>query len=328
MPELSLLERSLINRFQGGFPLAGRPFASVAEQLGSDEQGVITTIRDLLDRGWLSRFGPLYNAERMGGGLILAAMEVPESDFERVTELLNQIPEVAHNYRRDHRLNMWFVLATDTPKGIDDAVKAIEQASGLTVYAFPKEQEYYLGLWFELGEDGGFRTRSLPSTPYGPPATLDDLDRRIVTVTQAGLPLTPEPCETVAESAGCEPGEVVARMEGMMRSGVIRRIGLVPNHYKLGFRGNGMTVWNVPDEQLDAVGERVGALDYVSHCYARPRRLPQWPYNLFAMVHGKDRAQVSERVEEMSRLLEGEIIGHDVLFSSAVLKKTGMRLPV
>jgi len=328
MLELSPLERSLINRFQGGFPIAGRPFSSVAQRLKSDETSVIAAIRGLLDRGWLTRFGPLFNAERMGGGLVLAAMAVPEAQYDRVAGILNGIPEVAHNYRRDHRLNMWFVLATDSPQAIGTGIRAIEAATGLSVYAFPKEREYYLGLWFELGADGGLRTRSLPSTPYGPQPALEELDRHIVAATQDGLPLTPEPCETVAAAAGCEPCEVVARMEAMLRSGVIRRIGVVPNHYKLGFRGNGMTVWNIPDERLDAVGERVGALDYVSHCYARPRHLPEWPYNLFAMVHGRDRRQVKDQVEEVARLLSGEAIGHEVLFSSAVLKKTGMRLPV
>jgi DNA-binding Lrp family transcriptional regulator len=244
-----------------------------------------------------------------------------------VTGILDALSEVAHNYRRDHRLNMWFVLATETPEGIDSAVRAIEEAAELPVYAFPKEREYYLGMWLELDEDGALRTRSLPALPPGPKLPLDDLDRRIIAATQGGLPLTPEPCESVAEAVGCEPGEVVVRLEAMLSSGVIRRIGVVPNHYRLGFRGNGMTVWDVPDRRRDLVGEQVGALDYVSHCYARPRRSPDWPYNLFAMVHGRNRAQVGERVEEMTALLDGEVRGHEVLFSTAVLKKTGMRLP-
>jgi DNA-binding Lrp family transcriptional regulator len=115
-------------------------------------------------------------------------------------------------------------------------------------------------------------------------------------------------------------------MEAMLRSGAIRRIGLVPNHYKLGFRGNGMTVWSVPNDRLDRVGERLGALDCVSHCYARPRHPPDWPYNLFAMVHGRDRQEVLRRVEDISLLLDGQVQGHEVLFSTEILKKTGMRL--
>lgn len=155
---------------------------------------------------------------------------------------------------------------------------------------------------------------------------LDELDHRIVRATQAGLPLDPQPYHRVAEQAGSSAAEVIARMEKMLESGVIRRIGAVPNHYKLGFRGNGMAVWNLPDERVNEIGERLGALEYVSHCYRRPRHLPDWPYNLFVMVHGKDRDEVMIKVEEIARLLGPDDRGHQVLFSSRILKKTGLRL--
>ncbi len=323
---LGALERELINRYQGGFPLDNRPFARVASNLGCSEDTLLGTLERMLEQGWLSRFGPLYNAERMGGGLVLAALTAPEVDFDRVTEQVNALPEVAHNYRRDHRLNMWFVLATKTRSGIADATARIESATGLSIYAFPKEQEFYLGLWLELDQDGGCHTHSLAESPINTPQPLDDLDRHIVAATQAGLPLTSEPCETVAAQIGCASVEMVGRLEAMLDCGIIRRIGLVPNHYRLGLRGNGMTVWDIPDEQLDAVGGRIGALDYVSHCYARPRYRPDWPYNLFAMVHGRDRDQVSAKVQDMARVLDDDSRGHEILFSTAVLKKTGMRL--
>ena len=326
--QLSSFERKLINRFQGDVPLAHRPFRHMAQTLDADEDQVITTIEKLLEQGWLSRFGPLYNAERLGGSLVLAAIAVPEERFQQVTGLVNALPEVAHNYRRDHRLNMWFVLATDSDDATAAAVDRIERETGLQVFAFPKEQEFYLGLWFEIQDDGGFNTRSFPVNPSSKVQQLDDLDRRIVARTQAGLPLTHEPCETVAEDLGCWPSEVITRMDAMQESGVIRRLGLVPNHYRLGFKGNGMTVWNIPDELLHKAGARLGALDYVSHCYARPRHLPVWPYNLFAMVHGRDRDEVMTKVNEMSRLLQPFSEGHEVLFSTEVLKKIGMRLAV
>jgi DNA-binding Lrp family transcriptional regulator len=328
MQVLSGFERRLINRFQGGVDLAQRPFQQMARALDADESQVMETIRQLLDTGWLSRFGPLYNAERLGGSLVLAAMAVPETAYERVTEQVNALPEVAHNYRRDHWLNMWFVLATESNGTTEAKIHQIEQETGLRVLAFPKEQEFYLGLWFEIGDDGQFNTRSIPAQEARGAQTLDALDRRIIAETQEGLPLTHEPCETVAERVGCWPSEVVMRMDQMLERGVIRRLGLVPNHYRLGFKGNGMTVWNIPDEQLQAAGQRLGAMDFVSHCYARPRHLPDWPYNLFAMVHGRDRADVGEKVKAMSELLQDCQQGHEVLFSSAVLKKTGMRLAI
>lgn len=158
----------------------------------------------------------------------------------------------------------------------------------------------------------------------------DELDRRIVRATQAGLPLVARPYAAVAEAVGCDEAEVRARLAAMLADGRLRRIGAVPNHYALGYTANGMSVWNVRDASIDAVGEAVGALPFVTHCYRRPRRLPDWPYNLFAMVHAASREAAQARVEEIATLVEarfpGVLSGHDVLFSSAILKKSGLRL--
>lgn len=155
---------------------------------------------------------------------------------------------------------------------------------------------------------------------------IDEVDRRIIVATQEGLPVTVRPYQAVAERLGLTEAEVMARMQRMLDAGVIRRIGAVPNHYRLGFRANGMSVWDVPDERVRELGRRVGALDFVSHCYRRPRHLPEWPYNLFAMVHGRDRAEVLAKVQEIARLLGPDARGHEVLFSTRILKKTGLRI--
>ncbi|MES9883062.1 MAG: AsnC family transcriptional regulator [Sedimenticola sp.] len=154
---------------------------------------------------------------------------------------------------------------------------------------------------------------------------FDELDRRIVKETQGGLPLVPQPYEEIARRLGCSANEVMSRMQKMQERGAIRRIGAVPNHYTLGFRGNGMTVWDLPDDKVEEYGEKIGSLDFVSHAYQRPRHQPQWNYNLFAMVHGKDRDEVMEKVKIIIELLGGHNRGHEVLFSSKILKKTGMR---
>ncbi len=154
---------------------------------------------------------------------------------------------------------------------------------------------------------------------------MDETDRRIVLATQDGLPLVPRPYHAVAERLGLAPEEVMARMEKMLAAGIIRRIGAVPNHYALGYRANGMTVWDVDDARVSALGAQVGALEFVSHCYRRPRRPPEWPYNLFAMVHGRDRAEVEEKAARIAELLGEACRGHDVLYSSRILKKAGLR---
>ncbi len=155
---------------------------------------------------------------------------------------------------------------------------------------------------------------------------LDDLDRRIVAATQGGLPLVPEPYRAVAETVGAAPEEVMSRLRRMADQGIVRRIGAVPNHYALGWNANGMSVWDVPDELVAALGRRVGALDFVSHCYRRPRHLPHWPYNLFAMVHGGGRAEVAEKVAAITEMLGPDARAHEVLYSTRILKKTGLRI--
>ena len=147
---MDALDRAIINTLQGGFPVSERPYAEVAERLATTEAELLRRIDALLDNGTLTRFGPLYHAERLGGGLTLAAMRVAPADFERITEIVNGFPEVAHNYARDHEFNMWFVLATETPERIAQVIDAIEQASGYRVYNMPKLEEYFVGLKFDV----------------------------------------------------------------------------------------------------------------------------------------------------------------------------------
>ena len=157
-------------------------------------------------------------------------------------------------------------------------------------------------------------------------AEIDAVDRRILVATQAGLPLVPRPYHAVADQLGLAPAEVMARVERMVASGVIRRIAAVPNHFELGYRANGMTVWDVDDARVDELGPKVGALEFVSHCYRRPRVPPNWPYNLFAMVHAPSRLEVVERATAIGDLLGGAARAYDILFSTRILKKTGLRL--
>ena len=158
-----------------------------------------------------------------------------------------------------------------------------------------------------------------------PDTELRDLDRRIIRATQSGLPIDPRPYERVAEQLGIDACLVIERINTMLEDGRIRRIGVVANHYRLGYTANGMSVWNIDDENVEAAGEQVGALEMVSHCYIRPRALPDWPYNLFAMVHGHSREEVIDKVEQIADLLGDRVRERDILFSTRILKKTGLR---
>ena len=155
---------------------------------------------------------------------------------------------------------------------------------------------------------------------------MDELDRALIVATQAGLPLVARPYAAIAEQLAISEDEVMARLQGLLSSGMIRRIGAVPNHYAIGWTANGMTVWDVADEQVDQLGALVGALPFVTHCYRRPRALPAWPYNLFAMVHGSSRDECSVKAEEIRALLGAACRANDILYSTKILKKTGLRI--
>ena len=159
-----------------------------------------------------------------------------------------------------------------------------------------------------------------------PRSPIDEIDRRIVKATQEGLPLSAHPYHAVAASIGLAPEDLMTRMRRMLAKGIIRRIGAVPNHYRLGYTANGMSVWDVADDAVGAIGPEIGALDFVSHCYRRPRHPPLWPYNFFAMVHGRDRGEVEDKVNAIAARLGDRDRGHEVLYSTRILKKTGLRL--
>jgi DNA-binding Lrp family transcriptional regulator len=155
---------------------------------------------------------------------------------------------------------------------------------------------------------------------------LDAIDRQIIQLTQAGLPLVAEPYQAVALQLGLSAQELMQRMAAMQDAGIIRRIGAVPNHYKLGYLYNGMTVWDIADQHIESLGKQVAGLTFVSHCYQRPRHLPDWPYNLFAMIHSRTQQDAEKQVAAVAALLGDYVRGHEVLYSTKLLKKTGLRI--
>jgi len=157
---------------------------------------------------------------------------------------------------------------------------------------------------------------------------IDEIDRALIVATQGGLPLVTRPYHAIGEQIGVAGDEVMRRMQALLDEGIIRRIGAVPNHYAIGWTANGMTVWDVADDKVDELGPLVGALPFVTHSYRRPRALPAWPYNLFAMVHGSSREECSAKALEIRALLGDACRANDILYSTRILKKTGLRIGV
>ena len=334
------IDRAVINAYQGGFPVAEAPFEPAAAALR--DRGVEITAAELLERvrtldeeGTLTRFGALINAAEIGGAATLVAMHAPEDRFEEIAEAVNAHREVAHNYRREHpHLNMWFVVSVADPDAIERVLGGIEAETGQETYNLPKRQEFRVEAKFFL--DGPISEGDVDLSGLGPAVeptdrgTLTPAERDLVVEIQGGLPVSATPYADVADSLGVDTEWVLKRIKRFDAEGKIRRVGVIPNHYALGYTENGMTVWDVPDELLDTVGPEVAGLEFVTHCYERPRHEGVWPYNFFAMTHGRSEAESDRRIQRVKAVMEDHWdVGEDdwdSLFSSEILKKTGIRV--
>ncbi|QLG49233.1 Lrp/AsnC family transcriptional regulator [Natrinema halophilum] len=344
--DLSERERAVVNAFQGGFPVVERPFEPAADAMCDrgvdiDAHELLETVRTLDERGVLSRFGPLVNAQEIGGAATLVAMHAPEDRFDEIVELVNDHREVAHNYEREHpHLNVWFVVSVADEDRVEGVLAEIEAETGQETHNLPKREEFRVEAKFYVDGplDGGRddEEAGIDLTHLGPTvaptdeSALSPAERDLVLEVQDGLPLTETPYGDVADAIGQEPEWVLETITRFERDGKIRRIGVVPNHYALGYTENGMTVWNVPDELVPEVGPDVASLPFVTHCYRRPRHEDVWPYNFFAMTHGRNEAESKRRIEQVRRTMADHWNvtddDWDTLFSTNILKKTGIRM--
>ena len=337
--DLGTVDRAVLNAFQGGFPVVERPFEPAAAALadhgvGIDADELLTRVQDLDDAGVLTRFGALINAEAIGGTATLVATHAPEDSYDEHAEMINAHPEVAHNYEREHpHLNMWFVLSVAEDGRVEEVLAEIEAETGEETYNLPKQQEFHVGAKFPVE---GPQTQDVDCSDLGPDVTptdsqsltADELD--LVLAIQDGLPVTATPYADVADEIDADVDWVLETIQRFNLEGKVRRVGVIPNHYALGYSENGMTVWDVPDEVIDEVGPAIAEFDFVTHCYERPRHDGVWPYNFFAMTHGRSEAESQERIQQVrDRMADHWDVSEDdwdTLFSTRILKKTGIRL--
>jgi DNA-binding Lrp family transcriptional regulator len=316
------LQFRLLNDFQRDFPLCPAPFAELASRLGVAEGVVIRGLEDLRREGKISRVGPVFAPKRIGAST-LAAMAVPPEKLEVVAQAVNRFPEVNHNYEREHRYNLWFVVTAGSEGRLQAALGAIEQAAGYPVLRLPLEQEFHIDLGFCL--KSGEKRVPAPAQVFAPPRPLEELERRLVMALQEGLPFFIRPFQILAQRVGCEEIEVLQRISCWCEEGIIKRFGVVVRHHELGYRANAMLVHNIPDAEVEAVGYALAKADGVTLCYRRPRVLPDWPYNLFCMIHGQAREEVEARIAALRAEHGLEALPHEILFSLTRFKQTGAR---
>ena len=312
----------LLNDFQRDFPLVPRPYAAIAARLGIDEQSVIDAYGAGLASGVISRIGAVLAPRRLGAST-LAAMAVPAHRLEGVAATVGAHASVNHNYEREGDWNLWFVVVAPDNAGRKATLDAIARDTGLPVLTLPLVEEYHIDLGFDLL--GGNKRAGRPAMEPAVPGHSSPVDMKLLAALQDGLPLTQRPYADLGARAGLSEGITLAQLEAWLRDGLIKRLGVVVHHRELGYTANAMCVWDVPDEQIADLGRRLAEAPGVTLCYRRQRALPAWPYNLYCMIHGKQRTDVRTLHALAADRLDLHRFPSQILFSRHCFKQCGSR---
>jgi DNA-binding Lrp family transcriptional regulator len=319
LQNLAPLNLALLNNWQHHFPLEREPFARIAADLGRPAKQVMAHYHALQAEGAISRIGGVFGTGA-GGAALLAAMAVPPELLDAVAAIVSAHPGVNHNYEREHRLNLWFVMTGPDAQAVDRAMQGLEAATGLPALCLRMQRAYRIDLGFDLRHPG----RATPCPQASRPVPLDDAEWPLAALVEEGLPLLARPYDAWGEALDCGGDAVIAALRRWLAAGTLRRFGVVVRHHELGFDANAMTVFDVPDEQVDARGVALAREADVTLSYRR-ERADGWRYNLYCMVHGRDRASVRQLLSEL--IPRCGLDGHPraVLFSCRRFKQVGAR---
>ena len=320
--QLDARDKILIDTFQRDFPLTSQPFRLVGEVIGDSAEGALRRVAHLIESGVLSRLGIVLRPNSAGAST-LAAIEAPPRRLEEIAALINEEPGVNHNYEREHAFNLWFVVTGPSRAAIAESLARIERRAGVAVLDLPLLRAFHIDLGFPVFGAEERRKAPVSETPPPPP------DARALALLQAlenGLPLFQRPYGAIARRLGWREDQVIAGLGDLVEAGVIKRLGLVVKHHALGFRANAMVVWDIADDALAEAGHMLAEAPGVTLCYERPRRPPVWRYNLFSMIHGRDREIVRAEVAGLAAKVGGLSQGHDILFSRRCFRQCGARL--
>ncbi len=323
----------LLNEWQRGFPCVSRPFAFIGETVGLDEDQVIDAYRRMMDDGLVSRVGAVFAPRRLGASA-LAALAAPVDRLEAIAARVSSEAAINHNYEREHRFNLWFVVTAASEQALLEVVAGIERDTGCGVIVLPLEEEFHIDLGFDLSAGSARKRRSAAADVVVHPApgrgdssacALPALERELLAVLQGGLPLLRAPFATLGSQVGLSEAMSIELIARWLAEGLIRRLGVVVRHHELGLDANAMCVWDVPDALVSELGRRLAAEPAVTLCYRRRRAGADWPYNLFCMIHGSARDEVLAARADIAARLGLDVHTHDVLFSLRRFKQTGAR---
>ena len=315
-------QRRLIDGWQRRLPLEPRPFAAIGDAIGASESDVIRIVKELAATGVISRVGATISPNTVGASL-LAAMRVEPEKLEEIAAIVSGDPCVNHNYEREHDFNLWFVVTAADRSALASALARLRAATGHDCLELPMERAYYLDLGFPI-DMSGRKTEPVASARE---ATFEagDADLSLLHALEDGLAITPRPYADLGQRCEATEDQVIARLARLLASGIISRLGVIVRHRALGITANAMAVWDIDDDKVNDVGTDFAAVPFVTLCYRRPRRLPSWRYNLFTMVHGRDRATVEAQVAELAARASISPDRRAVLFSKRCFTQRGAR---
>jgi len=324
---LDPVDRRLLTEAQRGIPLVEEPFAGLSAIVGGRTPEVLVRLESLRRRGLIRRFGGIFDTRAMGFASTLVAAAVPPDQLERVASVVSRFPGVTHNYaREDEAYNLWFTVGSATAEGLEEILGEIIQRAGLRRWLrLPTEKVYKIGVKLDLtGEGSGHEETA--ETSAGPLGTAtgeapDFVDRRLIAVMQGDIPILERPFAAIGRELGLTESEVIRRLRRFQEVGWLRRVAAILRHREAGFVANAMSVWRVPADRVDEAGRAMAAFPEVSHCYRRPTA-PDWPYSLYAMIHGRLPDDCRRVADEIARVVRPE--AYKLLFSTREFKKTSM----
>lgn len=318
---LDRIDRKLLNLVQAEFPLTREPYADLGLRLGIDEDEVLRRIKQLKAKGFIRQISPVLDGRSLGYQTTLVAMRVAESRLDEAARVIITHPGVSHGYARDHRFNLWFTLALPPAADLETKLKQLTGPVGAeAIFSLPAIRLFKIGVYFAMDEDSPLSVSSgVQSGGTLPPRVeLSRVDRLVINELQQDLPLIPSPFTAMSARLDMDVGDFLAQCQSLRQRGVMRRFGASVNHLTAGFRANAMACWVAPPGMVDTAGRKLASLREVSHCYERKTN-PLWPYNLFAMIHSRNREACREIVSKVSD--EFGLKEYVLLFSTKEFKK-------
>ncbi|MCV6548191.1 MAG: Lrp/AsnC family transcriptional regulator [Cohaesibacter sp.] len=321
--ELDELDMAIVDDWQRDFPLTPRPFSLIGQQNDCRESHILGRYKALKEKKVLSRIGAILAPNTIGAS-VLAAMAVPIDQVDEIAASISSHAGVNHNYERENELNLWFVVTAADRQSVDQILRDIETEAGYPVYPFRLEQAYHLDLGFSLRPN---RTHTKIVRAEAPDLScIQSEDRALLTALEDGLPLSGRPYMELAQKLGWTEARILGRLQDLSDGKIIRRFGCVVHHRRVGYKANAMVVWDIDDQNVDAIATRLARDPGVSLCYRRNRHGTRWPYNLYCMVHAASRLDAHCVIERLNMQVNKDARHHTILFSSRCFKQRGARL--